>query len=104
MKEIKHMDKRLVFFKASCGVGMEDTSVHNCVGMTDEELSTKAWELAVDCANSFGQYVDNDYDFDDEEDTGYCFTENDLNYYWEEYVPEKHDMKRAGGGSFLEEF
>jgi hypothetical protein len=97
----------LYFFKVSCGIGMDYTSVHNCEGMSDEEKDNMAWELAVECANSFGGYYNNDDAYElqlNDEWDDRCFTEDDLDYCWQLYCPEKHDMKRAGGGSFMEEF
>lgn len=97
----------LVYFKVSCGVGMSYTSVHDCTNMSDEEKSDMSWELAVTCADSFGSYYTPDdacemQDTDTWDDR--CFSEDDLDYYWEEYIPEKHDMYRCGGGSFMDEF
>ncbi len=97
----------LYFFKVSCGVGMDSTSVHDCEGMSDEEKDQMAWELAVQCADSFGGYYNNDdaYEMQEAGEWGdRDFSDDDLDYSWELYCPEKHDMKRCGGGSFLEEF
>ncbi len=45
-------------------------------------------------------------DFDDEQDYHDAVADfwSDIDCYVEEYDPEKHDMLRAGGGSFEEDF
>lgn len=98
---------RIVFFDVSCGVGMDNTFVLDCEGMSDEEINDTAYDAAIECANSYGSfYFEDDLPEEDEEDMsqGDCnFTDSDLSYSWEDYIPEKHDMQRCGGGSFKED-
>lgn len=98
----------LIFFKASCGNGMHTAQVESFPENTsEEELTEFAYQLAVETANSYGEfYSTEEYEAMSNEDhwDSRCFNEEDLGFSWELYVPEKHDMLRAGGGSFLEEF
>ena len=69
--------------------------------ITDEELDTLAWELAVEESARYGHYPkgDGDGDVDDEvEDDHYA----DIDGWWEDYMPEKHDMKKPGGGKWFD--
>lgn len=98
---------RYIYFDVGCGVGMHYTHVYDCFGLSDNEISDMAWELAIECANSFGDFYSMDdaeslKESDEWDDRSFC--DEDLEYTWEEYNPEKHDMHRSGGGSFLEEF
>lgn len=82
-------------------------------GTPDSTLDSDCWYAAIDNAAMFGwDYVTSDYvpeeDFESEDDE-YQFwdsicTDDDLNYYWEEYDPAKHDCIRMGGGSFEDDF
>jgi hypothetical protein len=69
---------------------------------TEEELSQAAWDMAVDHASSYGVKVGDSYDPDDEEEDYY--SGENVEGYAELYDPEKHDMLRPGGGSFLKDF
>ena len=96
---------RLVFFKVGPGPTMMAADVFDCEGMTDEQIDSHAYWLATEQADSYGDFVpEDDERLNDENDPGPYFTESDLDYFWEDYVPEKHDMYRAGGGSFMDDF
>lgn len=96
------------YFRVSCGNGMHSTFVMNCEGMSEEDKNTEAWEHAIANAESFGDYWDDDdtinqmKESDEWGDRDFCG--EDLDYFWELYSPDKHDMYRAGGGSFKEDF
>lgn len=94
---------RPIFMKVSCGVGMEYTLVMEGEAMTDEELTHYAWMCAVECANTYGTYVSDEDEYDEDELYSTVFTEDCLEYQWEPYDPEKHDQYRCGGGSFQDE-
>jgi len=75
---------------------------------TEEDINEYAWELALDQASSYWEVIDTDSDDDtmeayEEDPESYILTE-DVEVAWEDYSPEKHDMFRAGGGSFEEDF
>ena len=96
---------RLVYFNVGPGHCMMATEVHDCTGMSDDDLDKMAWELAVQQTESYGSfYLEGNLPEEDEDDSNDYFTDSDLSYHWEEYYPEKHDMYRCGGGSFLDEF
>lgn len=70
---------------------------------TIELLNEYAWEASVATAEIYGYYLVHDYSED--EDASECeVTVDDLSAWWEDYDPEKHDMLRAGGGSFEGDF
>jgi hypothetical protein len=73
---------------------------------TEEEIQEEAHYMALDHAESYGYYPpDCDYDEEDEEDTWNSDKISDnIEGYAELYDPEKHDMHRAGGGSFQLDF
>lgn len=90
------MNELKVFIKVSCGVGMSYASVHDCSGMTDDEVDDMAWEMAIECAESFGTYYGEDLEAAESETDDMFhgtrnFTNEDLEYCWEKYTPEKHD-------------
>lgn len=70
---------------------------------TIEQLDEYAWEAAVASADMYGYYLVEDYS-EDEDASEYEVTGDDLCGSWEDYDPEKHDMLRAGGGSFEDDF
>lgn len=93
---------RKIVFGWSCSAdcrlhGFHDAQlVENFV--TNEELDQLALELAVEEAARYGHYTWGCVGEDDEvEDDHYV----DIDGWWEEYVPEKHDMKKPGGGKWF---
>lgn len=97
------MEQRLVCFRVDCGPTMQAAKVLDCYGLTDEEIDTMAWELSVNNAEMYGDFIVEDDEYLDSDDQGRYFTDSDLGYTWEDYDPEKHDMYRAGGGSFMDD-
>ena len=73
---------------------------------TDENISDEAWSMACQHAESYGHPSSYDLDEEDLEIEEYVedWLSNHVSADWEDYIPEKHDMYRSGGGSFSEEF
>lgn len=65
-------------------------------------ISDELYDMAVQHAEAYGiyPYPDEDLGEDDDEND---YTDN-IEAYYEVYDPEKHDMLRAGGGSFENDF
>jgi hypothetical protein len=73
--------------------------------ITDEELDQEAWERAVQHAESYGFYpysYEQEYDeeYDDQEEDGDQYSDN-IEGWWEDYDPEKHDGLVSGGGEWV---
>jgi len=70
---------------------------------TEEEINEAVWQMALDHAQSYGVELESsrpdDFDWDEDDDN---YSDN-IEGYAELYDPEKHDMLRAGGGSFQDE-
>ena len=68
------------------------------VNISENELSNLAWERALDHAEMYGIYPENcrPDDWDEEEEGGDSYTDN-IEGYFEDYDPEKHDGLRVGG-------
>lgn len=59
--------------------------------ISNEELDRMAWEESIENAGSYGwDYTGSDELLEDDEYDQYV-TDSELEYYWEEYDPEKHD-------------
>lgn len=67
---------------------------------TQKELDDACWDMAVDHAERYGYYPPSD-DTDDDNDE---FVSENIEGWPEVYNPKKHDMLRAGGGSFADDF
>lgn len=76
-------------------VGMEAYAPVIC---EPKEIPNIAQDMCIDYIGSYG------FDFDPEGDDDYETVTSELDYYYEEYCPDKHDMYRAGGGSFADDF
>ncbi len=88
-----------LFIKMEAGVGTESTEVHLWEIDTDKPLWEQdpegcLWDMAIDHGHSYG--VEQDEDGEWEYDEPSCYIAGIYN-------PEKHDMYRCGGGSFLDE-
>ena len=72
---------------------------------TEDEIQQEAWYMALDHAERYGYYPADDCE-DDCEDDGWDSDKYSSNIegWAEDYVPEKHDMHRPGGGSFEQYF
>jgi hypothetical protein len=95
--------KRYVVELETGYVGM---TTHEALSMpedhTDDELAQTVWDMAVDHASSYGIEVGDSDSFDPDGEEEY--SGEDVEGYAELYDPEKHDMLRPGGGSFLDDF
>lgn len=91
------MVRRVVFLAHAgiCGTDTAEGFIYND-GVTDEELDHDAYDFGINHAASYGIYpyseMPEDYDPDEAcaEDDEY--SEN-IEGWWEEYDPEKHDGK-----------
>jgi hypothetical protein len=65
--------------------------------MTEEELCDFAWERGIDHADSYGIYPREEYsDTEDYNDEANCYSDN-IEGWYEDYVPEKHDGHSMSG-------
>ena len=84
-----------------CGMDQYDILVMSD-NATEEEIADEAYRMAVEHAETYGIYPYPE-DFD-EDDDGENYSNNIDGFVIGEYVAEKHDMYRSGGGSFADEF
>lgn len=93
------MTRKIVFFLDAGFAGMDshEFSEYND-DVTDEQLNRDAWQLALDNAAMYGVYPLSEYPegMDEETDDGDIYTDN-IEGYWEDYDPEKHDMYSVSG-------
>lgn len=73
---------------------------------SEDEINNIALDVAVDHIGSYFDVIDpNDVEDDDfDEDADDICMLDQIEYSWEDYDPEKHDMYRTGGGSFEDDF
>lgn len=81
---------------------------------TEDEINSIVYEMAKNNAEGFGIYPT--WEYQEQVDQGLLSPEeldamedngdlsDDIGGSYEDYVPEKHDMLRSGGGSFEEDF
>lgn len=65
------------------------------VTLTEEELNDLAWQCGKNHAEMYGTYPREEYDDIDEEDED-SYSDN-IEGWWEEYDPKKHDGHTVGG-------
>jgi len=89
---------RKIYFTYDTGyVGMESHEVVEYPDdVTDLELADAAWQGALDHAESYGIYPPSDEDFDEdgfekETEDSPCYSGDNIDGFWEEYDPAKHD-------------
>lgn len=70
--------------------------------VTDEELDQEAWERAVQHAESYGYYPSSykEDGYDEEYDEEGDHYSDNIEGWWEDYDPEKHDGLVSGGGEW----
>lgn len=95
--------RKIIFFAHTGYAGMD--SVDNGLypdDVTDEELNDDAWHHALDNAEAYGIYpTPDDFEYDeDEDDYGDQYSDN-IEGWWEDYDPEKHDGLVCGGGEWV---
>jgi hypothetical protein len=97
----KQLAKKMVLM-LTAGVGMDAAEFLNVpVDMTEDELSTYAWEAAVQFAQSYGLEPEghrSDSDEFEDEYGNYNYT-NDIEGWFEEYKPEDHDGLVVGNSA-----
>lgn len=87
-------------------VGMDG---HDILSMpddaTEEEVQDEAHLMALEHAESYGYYPPSDEysEEDDDDDWKSDKISDNIEGWAEPYDPDKHDMHRAGGGSFMDE-
>lgn len=71
----------------------------------DSVIDDDCWQAAIDNAQMYGwDFVDYDFEPEDEDDWEHYCTADDIGSYWEVYNGEEHDGERCGGGSFEDDF
>lgn len=100
---------RLIVFSLDagfCGMDGHEFAVFDD-DVTDEELADEAWQRALNHAGMYGIYLQSEYEDDpditEEELDSDTYSEN-IDGYWEDFDPEKHDGLVCGGGSATELF
>lgn len=91
-------------------VGYAGMDGHDLLSMpddaTEEEVQDEAHLMALAHAESYGYYPPSDeYPEEEEEEDDWESDQisDNIEGYAEPYDPDKHDMLRAGGGSFMDE-
>ena len=100
---------RYIVFLLNAGMGGTDSAefVEFDDDVTDDELSNEAWQCALEHASSYGVYpmeaMPDDYDEDEVTGQSDEYSDN-IEGYWEEYDPEKHDGLIVGSGPAFESY
>lgn len=93
-------------------VGYAGMDGHDILSMPDdatmEEVQDEAQLMALEPAESYGYYPPSDEypeEEDDDDDSAWNSDQisDNIEGWAEPYDPDKHDMLRAGGGSFMED-
>lgn len=76
--------------------------------VTEEELNDDAWQMAIEHASSYGVYPETDLEGVSDEDMAELEESGDIDNYtsnidgwWEDYDPKKHDGLVVGGGKWV---
>lgn len=97
--------KRVIFFfdVGVYGIGGATDAQEFEDDISDQELYNIAWEYAVNNAESHGYYPPRYYPryYDDSDDSDDYYTDS-IDGWWEEYIPEKHDKQKPGGGKWFD--
>lgn len=93
---------RYIVFHLDAGfAGMDSTEFEAYEDISDTELDDEAWYRALAHAEMYGIYPESERPDEEDEDDGDWrsdgYTDN-IEGYWEEYDPEKHDGLVSGGG------
>lgn len=100
---------RKIIFHLSTGFAGMNSTVNGSYpdNVTDEELDDHAWHLALEHASSYGVYPSSDLEGISDEDMAELEENGDVDNctdnidgWWEDYDPEKHDGLVAGGGNW----
>lgn len=68
---------------------------------TDEQINQMVYDLCVEHYNSYGYEGNGDDRYAEEFGDD---VEMEYDFHWEDYDPTKHDIHKAGGGSFRDDF
>ncbi len=96
--------RKIIFFAStgSCGSDGNDAQAYDD-DVTDEQINSDAHAFALENAEMYGIYPREDYenneDYSDEELDGDEYSSN-IEGWWEDYDPEKHDGLVPGGGEW----
>ncbi len=100
---------RLIVFSLDtgyCGTGSHEFEVFPD-DVTEAELDDEAWERALNHAESYGIYtyeeMPEDYNEEEADWNSDAYSGN-IEGYWEDFDPEKHDGLVPGGGSATDLF
>lgn len=100
--------RKIIFHLSTGYAGMDSTDNGTYPDdVTTEELYNEAWQMAVEHAASYGVYPLSDLEGISDEDMAELeengdddnYTDN-IDGWWEDYDPEKHDGLVAGGGEW----
>ena len=105
--------RKIIFHLSTGFAGMNATDNGSYPDdVTDKELNDDAWQHAIQHAEFYGIYPYSDLEDISLEDYDHLVQSGDIDNYssnvegwWEDYDPEKHDGLVAGGGNWeWEEF
>ena len=97
--------RKIIFHLDAGFAGMDGTEngTYND-DVTVQELDAEAWERAVQHAESYGVYPEEDKpdDWNEDDEGGWNSDQysHNIEGWWEDYDPEKHDGLVAGGGEW----
>lgn len=100
--------RKIIFHLSTGFAGMNATDNGSYPDdVTTEELDNDAWHLALEHASFYGVYPESDLEGISDEDMAELEENGDADNYtdnidgwWEDYDPEKHDGLVAGGGKW----
>ena len=83
--------------------GQAGTDAHEAFAypddVTEETLNEEAWQFGIDNAEMYGIYNANEYTEEEIAEDEESYSDN-IEGWWEEYDPKKHDGFKAGGGEW----
>ena len=100
--------RKIIFHLSTGYAGMDSTDNGTYPDdVTEAELNDDAWQMAVEHASSYGVYPETDLEGVSDEDMAELEESGEIDNYtnniegwWEDYDPEKHDMLVPGGGEW----
>lgn len=105
--KIKHYLWFVSMSTGYCGTNATDVTLASTLDNYNNYLCESAYEMAVQNAESFGYDTMDCGECEGCREYGKCddpIESDSIDYSIAIYNPAKHDSKRAGGGSFLEEY
>lgn len=100
--------RKIIFHLSTGYAGMDSTDNGTYPDdVTEEELNDDAWQMAVEHASSYGVYPETDLEGVSDEDMAELEESGEIDNYtnniegwWEDYDPKKHDGLVVGGGEW----